>query len=243
MPSWVLRTICSLLLACAPLAAETTPPAKPPDPPRPFQLPFLFDGVYQMRVHEERGWHGFDAMFRLRPDLWFDDPGLRHHQVVVAGLWETGFHMDPNPTRFAIMTGYAWGMDYVHPKAQDDHFISLSDEGELPLTRSTFFSYGMQMMVGFHSSRGTRQPNGRLESQDSIRLEHRVYAGALWFEFMGAAALHLNLRDGRFLEGEIFVGFEMCRPIAPFGIRVGYSYLFFERGGLAHFVFGLRVAF
>jgi hypothetical protein len=235
------------VVCAAPLLAEEPPrPTATPSTPEAdvFQLPFLFDGVYQMRVHEDRGWHGMDAMFRLRPDQWFDNPDIRQHQLVLAGFWETGYRHDPNPTRFAVMAGYGWGADFVHSQREgEDSFLSLSDRGAFPLTRSGFFSSAFQVMVGFHSSRGTRGPDGKFESQDAIRFEHRVAGGALWFEFMASAAVNLNLRDGRFLDREVFVGIELARPIAPFGIRVGYSYMFFERAGFAHFVFGLHVAF
>jgi len=55
--------------------------------------------------------------------------------------------------------------------------------------------------------------------------------------------VHLNLRTGRFVDGEFYTGLLAGRPMLPLGIRLGWGYLFTQRGGGGFFVLGFVVAF
>jgi hypothetical protein len=209
-----------------------------------FRLPVLLDGYYNWRFNGDSGWHGLDAMIRFRlDDLVFRREARTHEQFALTAFWETGYRFDPNPTRVSVMAGYSWGRDYHDYPTANDWNVTLSRLGGFPLTRSDFLTYNFMILGGFHSSRGTRPPDGRLESQDALRFEFRGHIGWSVMQFEARLALHAVVRDGRFFDGEVYGGIIIGRPFLPGGIRVGYSYLGFERGGGGYVVLGIHLAF
>ena len=233
----LLRTFCLFaVIACAGNCA-----AEPPPPEKAFRLPVLIDASYNWRAQPTRGWHGVDGMLRLRlDDLWLGQGAW--HQVAVAGFFESGYAYDPNPTRAAVMLGYGWGKDFYDPGDANEWSVA-TDDGAFPLTRTPAISYGVQFLAGLHTSTATRGNDDHPRSADAMRLEVRGSAGVLPLQLETRVAVHFNLRNGRFLDGEFYTGVVIARPMLPFGIRVGWSYLFTERSGGGFFVIGAVFAF
>lgn len=233
-----------VLALCATACAGESVPEPDPDAPgrtKPFRLPVLIDASYNWRVQPAQGWHGVDGMLRLRlDDLWLGQGA--YHQVALAGFFESGYAYDPNPTRAAVMLGYGWGKDFFD-LADGNEWALVSTDGSFPLSRASTFAYGVQMLGGLHTSTATRGEDNMPRSADAMRVEVRGSAGALPMQLETRIAVHFNLRDGRFLDGEFYTGVVLGRPMLPFGIRMGWSYLFTERGGGGFFVLGVVVAF
>lgn len=240
-----LRTICILaLLSCAATCGANGD--LPPDPAAPaerdpLRLPVLIDAAYNWRVQPTQGWHGVDAMLRLPLDR-LGVPHGRYHQLAIAGWFETGYAYNPNPTRAGVMLGYSWGVD-TYEKGDDSHWRLFGMDQGFPVSRTPVFSYGLQMLAGFHSSVGTGGSAREPRSVDAFRLEIRGAVGAVGLQPETRLAVHLNLRTGRFVDGEFYTGLLAGRPMLPLGIRLGWGYLFTQRGGGGFFVLGFVVAF
>jgi hypothetical protein len=204
-------------------------------------MPVLIDAAYNWRVQPTQGWHGVDAMLRLPFDR-LDVPRGRYHQLALAGLFETGYAYRPNPTRAAVMLGYSWGVD-TFEKGDDSQWRFFERDQGFPVTRTPVFSYGIQVLTGLHSSTGTGGSNHEPRSVDAARLEVRGFVGVVGLQPETRLAVHLNLRTGRFLDGELYTGLVVARPMMPFGIRLGWGYLFTQRGGGGFFVLGFLMAF
>lgn len=204
-----------------------------------YQLPVMIDAGYQARLQNGRGWHGPEALLQFRFDKLFGNRDLALHHLAVGGFWETGFGYEPNPARLAVMAGYGFGLDRGPTGGEMD--ISLTSTGAFPLTRSLMFNGHFQGMLGFISSRGTRGHDGRLQSQDALRIEGRAALGIVAVELQTRMAFNFNLRDGRFIDSELSFGLEIGRPILPLGLRVAYTHHFMERAGGGGLQVALRV--